>query len=179
MKSPTPQTIGQFLSCPMYLNFFEKHVNKHLMAYLNKYKLLHDNQSGFRPKHSCQTALVKHINDWMKCIDKVDLVGALFIDFRKAFDLVDHSILLNKLALHKLNPSAIQWFKSYLLSRQQVIESDKGLTDFTTVQSGLPQGSVLGPTYFSFLSTIFRFISKSAPLICMQMTRRFTRMVMT
>ena len=121
---------------------FEKHVNKHLMAYLNKYKLLHDNQSGFRPKHSCQTALVKLINDWMKCIDKGDLVGALFIDFRKAFDLVDHSILLNKLALYKLNPSAIQWFKSYLCSRQQVIESDKGLTDFTTVQSGVPQGSI-------------------------------------
>ena len=60
---------------------FEKHVNKHLMAYLNKYKLLHDNQSGFRPKHSCQTALVKLINDWMKCIDKGDLVGALFINF--------------------------------------------------------------------------------------------------
>ena len=127
---------------------FEKHVNKHLMAYLNKYKLLHDNQSGFRPKHSCQTALVKLINDWMKCIDKGDLVGALFIDFRKAFDLVDHSILLNKLALYKLNPSAIQWFKSYLCSRQQVIESDKGLTDFTAVQSGVPQGSILGPTLF-------------------------------
>ena len=58
---------------------FEKHVNKHLMAYLNKYKLLHDNQSGFRPKHSCQTALVKLINDWMKCLDMGDLVGALFL----------------------------------------------------------------------------------------------------
>ena len=52
-----------------------------------KPKLLHDNQSGFR--HICQTALVKLINDWMKCIDKGDLVGALFIDFRKAFDLVE------------------------------------------------------------------------------------------
>ena len=62
---------------------FEKHVNKHLMAYLNKYELLRDNQSGFRTKHSCQTALVKLINDWMKCIDKGDLVGALFIDFRR------------------------------------------------------------------------------------------------
>ena len=60
----------------------------------------------------------------------------------------DHSILLNKLALYKLNPSAIQWFKSYLCSRQQVIESNKGLTDFPTVQSGVPQGSILGPTLF-------------------------------
>ena len=64
---------------------FEKHMNKnkHLMAHLNK--LLHDNKSGFRPKHSCQTALVKLINDWMKCIDKGDLVGALFYRFSEGF----------------------------------------------------------------------------------------------
>ena len=154
---------------------FEKHVNKHLMAYLNKYKILHDNQSGFRPKHSCQTVL---INDWMKCID--DLVGALFIDFRKAFDLVDHSILLNKLALYKLNPSAIQWLKSYLCSRQQVIESDKkGWRISPPYNLVCLRVQYWARPYFSFLSTIFRFISKSAPLICMQMTRRFTRMVMT
>ncbi|MEW8545691.1 MAG: reverse transcriptase family protein, partial [Candidatus Thiodiazotropha sp.] len=118
------------------------------MAFLNKYNLLHENQSGFRPKHSCQTALVKLIDDWMEYIDKGDMVGALFIDFRKAFDLVDHNILLNKLSLYKFHPSAIQWFKSYLSSRQQAIDSEGGLTDFTTVHSGVPQGSILGPTLF-------------------------------
>lgn len=133
---------------PTISKIFEKHVNKHLMAFLNKYKLLHENQSGFRPKHSCQTALVKLIDDWMECIDKGDMVGALFIDFRKAFDLVDHTILLNKLSLYKLNSSSLEWFTSYLSSRQQAIESDKGLTDFTTVSSGVPQGSILGPTLF-------------------------------
>ena len=63
------------------------------MAYLNKYKLLHEDQSGFRKNHSCQTALVKLVDDWTKCIDKGEMIGALFIDFRKAFDLVDHNIL--------------------------------------------------------------------------------------
>lgn len=133
---------------PTISKLFEKHVNKHLMAYLNKYNLLHENQSGFRPKHSCQTALVKLINDWMECIDKGDMVGALFIDFRKAFDLVDHAILVKKLSLYKFNYSAIKWFESYLSSRKQAIESEKGLTEFTTVQSGVPQGSILGPTLF-------------------------------
>ena len=121
---------------PTISKIIEKHVNKHLMAFLSKYKLLHENQSGFRPKHSCQTALVKLVDDWMECIDKGDMVGALFIDFRKAFDLVDYKILLHKLSLYKFDSSSIEWFRSYLCSRQQTIESEKGLSDFTTVISG-------------------------------------------
>ena len=79
---------------PTVSKIFEKHINKHLMGFLNKYKLLHESQSGFRQKHSCQTALIKFIDSWLKCIDDGDLVCALFLDFRKAFDLVDHSILI-------------------------------------------------------------------------------------
>ena len=66
------------------------------MGYLNKFKLLHESQSGFRHKHSCQTALVKLIDQWKACIDNGDIVGTLFIDFRKAFDVVDHQILIKK-----------------------------------------------------------------------------------
>ena len=55
---------------PTISKIFEKHVNKHLMNYLNKYKLIHESQSGFRQKHSCQTALVKLIDQWMACLDK-------------------------------------------------------------------------------------------------------------
>ena len=71
---------------PTISKIFERHVNKHLMAYLNKYSLIHETQSGFRQKHSCQTALVKLIDQWMACIDKGDIIGSLFLDFRKAFD---------------------------------------------------------------------------------------------
>ena len=69
------------------------------MGFLNKYDLIHKNQSGFRLKHSCQTALIKLIDQWMSCIDKGDIVGTLFLDFRKAFDLIDHSILIKKLSI--------------------------------------------------------------------------------
>ena len=61
---------------------FERHINKHLMAYLKKYSLIHESQSGFRQKQSYQTALVKLIDQWMTCIDKGDINGAMFIDFR-------------------------------------------------------------------------------------------------
>ena len=121
------------------------------MAYLNKYKLLHKSQSGFRQKHSCQTALVKLVDDWAKCIDNREMVGALFIDFRKAFDLVDHNILLRKLSLYKCTPSVLNWFKSYLSNRKQTIESETGFADFASVCSGVPQGSILGPTLFLIL----------------------------
>ena len=118
--------------------FCKKHINKHLMAYLNKYKLIHEYQTGFRQRHSCQTALVKLIDEWIKCTDKGEMIGAIFINFRKAFDLVDHNILLRKISLYHFNYSAVRWFKSYLSYRQQPIENEKGLTDFTYVRSGVP-----------------------------------------
>ena len=118
------------------------------MAYLNEYMVLHESQSGFRQKHSCQTALVKLVDDWSKCIDNEKMIGALFIEFRKAFDLVDQNILLRKLSLYKCNPSVINWFKSHLSNRQQTIDSETGLVDFATVRSGVQQGPILGPTLF-------------------------------
>ncbi|MEW8544984.1 MAG: reverse transcriptase family protein [Candidatus Thiodiazotropha sp.] len=133
---------------PTISKIFEKHINKHLMNYLNKYNLIHENQSGFRQKHSCQTALVKLIDQWMACIDKGDIVGSLFIDFRKAFDVVDHSVLIRKLTLYKFSDTALRWFISYLSDRKQSVDSGNGLSDFAQVKSGVPQGSILGPTLF-------------------------------
>ena len=127
---------------------FEKHVNSHLMGYLNKHKLIHECQSGFRQKHSCNTALVKLIDKWMASIDKGDLIGTLFIDFRKAFDMVDHSLLLKKQAHYRLSITSLNWFRSYLSTRVQSIKSDDGLSDFLELLSGVPQGSFLGPTLF-------------------------------
>ena len=129
--------------------FFEKHINLHLMGYLNKYRLLHEGQSGIRQKHSCQTALIKLIDHWMECIDKGDLVGTLLVDFRKAFDLVNHSILLEKkLKLYKFSHSVTRWFESYLYSRQQTIACNNSLSNFAQVRTSVPQGSILGPILF-------------------------------
>ena len=76
---------------------------------------------------------MKLIDQWMASIDKGDTVGALFIDFRKAFDLVDHNILINKLSAYKFNNMSLKWFTSYLESRQQAIDSGLGFSSFSTI----------------------------------------------
>ena len=131
--------------------FEKKHINKHLMAFLNKYTLIRVRQSEFRQKHSCQIALVKLIDQWLTCIDKGDIIGTVFLDFRKAFYLVDHSILINKLSLYKCNSTALNLQSSYLQTRQQVVDSGQGISRPALIRSGVPQGSILSPT----LSLIF------------------------
>ena len=84
----------------------------------------------------------------MACLDKGDFVGALFIDFRKAFDVVDHSMLIRKLSVYKIDNKSLHWFISYLQNRQQAVASDQGLSDFEQVEFGVPRGSFLGPTLF-------------------------------
>ena len=66
----------------------EKHTHDSLLSFLESFKLLHSTQSGFRPNHSCETALVYMTDEWLKALDKGDMIGVLFVDFRKAFDLV-------------------------------------------------------------------------------------------
>ena len=78
-----PSNYRPIFILPTISKIFEKHVNKHLMGFLNKHKLLHESQSGFRHKHSCQSALIKLIDSWMECIDSGDMVGALFLTFGK------------------------------------------------------------------------------------------------
>jgi hypothetical protein len=75
---------------------FERHISIHLKSYFESNDLFYSRQSGFRPKHSCQTALVKLIDDWITAIDNNEIVGTVFLDLSKAFDLVDHDILIKK-----------------------------------------------------------------------------------
>ncbi len=77
------------------------------MEFLVLYKLLHKTQSGFRPNHSCETALLGMISKWLDAINNGSLIGVVMVDFKKAFDLVDYSILLKKLKYYKLSDDTI------------------------------------------------------------------------
>ena len=97
----------------------------------------------------------------MKLFDrwKICIVGTLLLDFRKAFDLIDHSILINKLSTLKFRDSTLKLFTSYFLDRHQVIESDNGMTRPANIKLGDPEGSIFGPTLvLMFLNDLHLFI---------------------
>ena len=106
---------------PILSKIIEKHVTKHLFAYLNKYGLLHKSQSGFRKNHSCNTALINLVDKWLNNIDKGEIIGAIFFDLRKAFDVVDHQLLIEKVNSYHFSNNSVNWKRSYLTDRQQRI----------------------------------------------------------
>ncbi|VDI68436.1 Hypothetical predicted protein, partial [Mytilus galloprovincialis] len=90
-----------------------------MYKYLSKLKLLHPTQSGFRPQHSCQTALINIIDKWLQEMNDGNLNLAILLDFKKAFDLVDHDILCLKLEIYGFSEATVSFFKSYLNNRKQ------------------------------------------------------------
>ncbi len=128
---------------------FEKLVFNQLSQYLNLFNILSPFQSGFRPKHSTTTALLKFTNDVFSSFDKGQLTGAIFIDLSKAFDMVDHYLLLDKLYSIGLSQHALLWFSTYLHNRRQSVAFQGFQSDFLIVENGVPQGSTLGPLLFS------------------------------
>ena len=99
----------------------EKHVHIYLNDYLDKRQLLHPFQSGFRHKYTCNAALARLTNSWLTGMNKSEVSGVVFLDLKKAFDLVDHDILLKKLAIYLKNSSSLPFLKSYLNNRTQCV----------------------------------------------------------
>ena len=92
---------------PTLSKVIEKWIEIKLMSYLDEYSLLHKNQSGFRKGHSTESALICMTDTWLKAINEGKLVGCAMVDFRKAFDLVDHQLLLRKLRHYKFSTSTL------------------------------------------------------------------------
>ncbi len=126
----------------------EKLVYNQLYEYFIKNDMLTNSQHGFRPNHSTVTAMLEIANKWFHNIDIGQLNGAIFLDLKKAFDTVDHKILLHKLHLYGIKGIALNWFRSYLSNRKQYCWVNDHLSHPQEMVCGIPQGSILGPLLF-------------------------------
>ena len=123
----------------------EKIVYEQLFSYFNDNNLLTSCLSGFRSFHSTLTALTEATNSWSVNIDNGLLNGVVFLYLKKAFDTIDHSIILRKLQLYGIEQGSLKWFQSYLDDRKQVCCVNGHMSNSRSVSCGVPQGSNLGP----------------------------------
>ena len=110
--------------------------------------ILSSYQSGFRSLHSTVTSLLEATDDWAYNIDQGNVNAVVFLDLKKAFDTVDHTILISKLAVHGIGGASIEWLKSYLSERNQKCFLNGSLSNSCVLSCGIPQGRILGPLLF-------------------------------
>ena len=137
----------------------EKIMHKRIYLFLEKYELLFDLQFGFRTGYSTSHALIHMTETIRAALDAGYVTCGIFVDFQKAFDTVNHEILLKKLEHYGFRGVINNWFCSYLTNRKQKVVINGFESNTNTIGHGVPQGSVLGPIlFFIYINDLHRCI---------------------
>ena len=133
---------------PQFSKLLEKLFSIRFDSFLDKFKILSENQYGFRKNRSTSDALLELVEKVTNAVDQKKYTVGVFIDLKKAFDTIDHSLLLKKLEFYGVRGIALKWLTSYLGNRKQYVDINGELSMYLTVLCGVPQGSILGPKLF-------------------------------
>ena len=126
----------------------EKIIYDRTITFVRNCELLSDSQFGFRQKHSTTHAILNFVNHVATAIDNHLHTLGIFLDLSKAFDTIDHEILLYKLSHYGVRGKALEWFRSYLTGRRQFVSINGTNSNYANMTCGVPQGSLLGPLLF-------------------------------
>ena len=121
---------------------------RHMLSHFDDKKIISDKQHGFRKGHSCETQLITTVNDLLASADVGNRMDIAILDFSKAFDIISHRRLMSKLDHYGIKGNIHKWISSFLNDSNQKVVIDGYSSDTSSVDSGVPQGSVLGPILF-------------------------------
>jgi len=150
---------------PTFSKIVEKLTCNRLVSYLSKHTILCCNQFGFRSNHDTSMAVIDMVDKISSAMDSNQFSIGVFVDLSKAFDTLNHKILLAKLNHYGIRGIALDWFKSYLSNRYQYVEYNGVKSNLCRITCGVPQGSVLGPVLFLLYINDIVNASKSLELI--------------
>ena len=136
------------ISVLIFFQKSEKRIYNSMVSYLDKYNILYQNQFGSRQGHYSHHAFITLVNKIIQSLDSGDMMIGIFLDLKKAFDTVNHTILVQKLYSYGIRVQLINWFKSYLENRSQYVTYNEKRSDIKDVICGVPQGSIMGPQLF-------------------------------
>ena len=123
-------------------------IHYQLMRYFEENSYLHARQHGFRKSYSTQTAIHRVLRHVYDAFDQGLSTSCSFVDYKKAFETLDHNILIRKLKIYGFSEHSLAWMKSYLENRKHTVTCNNATSRETTVSYGVPQGSILGPSLF-------------------------------
>lgn len=147
-KTSNPNNYRPISVLPVMSKILEKIMNIKLTNFLEKQNLIFDNQYGFRKSRDTEVATMDVITNIQLNLDNDQKCGILSLDLCKAFDTVNHDILLIKLFNMGIRGKIYRWFESYIQNRKQCVKIGSNVSSYKTITCGVPQGSILGPTLF-------------------------------